>query len=289
MEFLVSDPVSVEAPTLIDLSTETKRRYVTDLFEDGRVTVRQWPLVARDDWGTETRPRPTFVRRGGTYYQVRVADERILDRERWLFAFERRDEPPADDEVVATAPFDSVSGTDRRIVEAALDAIYAGNDGFLGEPEFDELPGVEYHQDLPAGESDLVPSPPFDVVEYEDEYFRPVTDQRVVAVPEWTFSIDPVAESRAELDAHARETVPDARLAGSRLSGDAREVLETAIEENRHLEDAPLSDGLSEVLDELGIRDDLRPLDAYEERTAFRGAVASYEEEWYRFDLLCDP
>lgn len=286
--YLVSDPVSVGATTRVDFDTETKEQYVADLFENGQVTVVEWPLVRREDWGTETRPRPTFVLREGTYYEVQVTAERRLERERWLFAFERRDEVPPDDARVATDPFTSLSEKDRRVVDAALGAIYAGSDDFLGEPEFEELQAVEFHQDLPAGESDLVPSPPFDYVDYENDYFRPVTDQRVVSVPEWTYEIEPIAESKEEFVSYASDTIPTTRLSPEDVSESAREVLETAIEEDRHQEDAPLSDGLSAVLDELGIAGDLRPLAEYDDRAAFREVVASYDDVWYVFDLLVD-
>lgn len=286
--FLVSDPVSVTAATRVDFATETKQQYVDELFETGRVTVREWPLVARDTWGTDTRPRPTFIHHDGTYYEVQVTDQRYVEQERWLFAFERTDSNPPDDATVITDPFTSLSAQDRQIVKAALDAIHAGHDGFLGEPEFDGLQAVEYHQDLSANESGLVPSPPFDFVQYENEFFNPVTDQRIVAVPEWTYTIESVADSADELEAYATETVPDVRLNGT-LSDGAREILDTTVTEKRYEEENSLSDGLSEVLTELGIAGDLEPLDAYEERTAFRGVVATYDDARYQFDLLVDP
>lgn len=288
--FLLSDPLAVDADARVDFTDGTKRQYLEDLFETGRVTVREWPLVARDAWGTDTRPRPTFLRRDGRYYEVRVENRRQVDEDRWLFGFERTDDGLPDDATVASEPFTGLSELDRRVVRAALDAVYAGHDGFVGDPEFDELQAVEYHRDLPADGSGLVPSPPFDFVEAEREFFRAVTDWRTVPVPEWTFSIEPIGDSVDHLEASARETVPDARFDG--VSGSARKVLDASVGERDgrpYEEDAPLSDGLSEVIGGLGIADDLRPLDGYGDRTAFRGAVASYGGEWYRFDLLVEP
>lgn len=287
--FLVSDPVSVQAETRVDFATETKQQYVADLFENGRVTAQQWPLVARDEWGTGTRPRPTFIRRDGTYYEVRVTDQQHVEQERWLFAFERTDEIPPDDARVLNDPFTSLSEADGRIVRAALDAIYAGHDGFLGDPEFDDLQFVQYHHDMSVEESELVPSPPFDFVQSEDEYFGAVTEQRVVSVPEWTFAVEPIADTEDDFETYVTETIPETRLDENGLSDAAREILNTAVSESQHEEDDPLSDGLSEVLGELGIIGDLEPIGAYEERTAFRGVVASYDDSWYRFDLLAVP
>lgn len=286
-EFLVSDPSSVSATTRIDFATETKQLYAEELFETGSVTVHQWPLVAQDAWGTRTRPRSTFVRRDGTYYEVRVENDRRVSRNRWLFAVERTDSMPPDDARVVSHPGTSLSEGDRQILDAALDAVYADNDGFLGDPEFDGLQAVEYHQDLSVDDSDLVPDPPFDFVQAEDDYFRVVTDQRSVSIPEWTYSTDQIATSPAEFETAAKEIVPDARLQATTLSEDAREVLDTAVDGNQpYEEEDPLSDGLSTVLDELGIGSDLQPLDAYDDQTAFRWVVATYDDAWYRFDLL---
>lgn len=288
--FLVSDPVAVEADTRIDFATETKQQYLADLFENGIVTVHQWPLVARDEWGQETRPRSTFIQREGTYYEVQVTDQRLVERERWLFALERTDSTPPDDARVISQPFNSLSEQDRGIVQAALDAIHAGADGFLGDPEFDDLQAVQYHQDLSVDESELVPSPPFDFVEAESERFRVITDQRVVSIPEWTFSLEPIADSQSEFETYAVETVPDARLDEVDFSDGARQVLDTAVgTDGRYEEEGSVSDGLSEVLDKLGIGADLQPLDSYEDQAAFRGVIASYDDAWYRFDLLITP
>lgn len=288
-EFLVSDPGSVAAETRIDIASETKQQYIADLFEHGQVTVLQWPLVPQDQWSTTRRTRPTFLHRDGTYYEVTVTNERFVDRDRWLFAVERVDSNPPDDARVGSEPFNSLSARDRQILHAALDAIHADADEFLGEPAFDDLQPVQFHHDISVEESALVPSPPFDYVQAENEYFRVVTEQRIVSVPEWTFSVEPVADSSEAFETYAREAVPDARLRTTDLSADASEVLHTAVTDGPYEEDDSLSDGLSEVFGELGIAKDLQPLDAYEEQTAFRWVIASYDDAWYRFDLQITP
>ncbi|MFD1644102.1 hypothetical protein [Haloarchaeobius litoreus] len=286
-EFLVDDPVAVRAETRIDYDTGTKENWLAELFETGSVTAVQWPLVRPDDWGAETRPRPTFLRHDDAYHEVTTDRTRQVERERWLFAVQRADEEPPDSATVAGEPF-GLSDRDREILQAALDAVYADNDGFLGEPDVDGLQPVQYHRDVDPGTSELVPEPPFDYVDYAGDTYRVVVEQRTVTVPERTFAVEQVASSRDALDSYADETVPDARFDRDALSEAARDVLDAAVESDpgsRYHEEPPLSDGLATVLDRLGIGDDLRPYDEYDERAVFRNAVASYDDDWYLFDL----
>jgi len=289
--YLQPDPTEVDATTRVDFATETKRAYVTELFETGSVTVQQLPLVGRDRWGTGTRPRPTFLQHEGAFYEVSITEERSLDRERWQFAVQRHDEDPPDDATVATDPFD-LSDQDRRVLEAALDAVYAGSDGFLGDPEFEELQTVEYHRGLDADASDLVPSPPFDFVRYEDEPFRPTAEKRSVDVPEWTYTVEEITDERPAFDEHARSKIVEHDLTGGALSESAREALDTAISEDpgeRYEEGAPPSETLSELLASLGIADDLKSVDAYDDRVDFRNVVAEYRDSVYSLSLIVTP
>jgi hypothetical protein len=274
----------------VDFTAETKQQYTSELFDTGSVTVQQWPLVGRDRWGTDTQPRPTFLRRDGVFYQVHISEERQLERDRWHFAVTRTEETPPDDATVEEQPFDR-SPQDKRILEAALEAVYAGNDGFLGDPQFEDLQTVEYHQHLDAEASALVPSPPFDYVEQGDEYFRPVTEQRTVTVPEWTYTLEEIGNNREAFEEHARAAILELDLRSRDLSEAARGVIDDAISEDprRYEEDAPPSDGLAEVLDTLGIAGDLQPIDSYDDRVDFRGVVAEYEGTVYRFSLIVTP
>lgn len=286
-EFLRPNPLEIRADTRIDFDRETKESYLETLFDDGSVTARQWPLAPIEEWGRDERPLPAFLLHEGTYYDVRVTDRRTVEEERHLFAVERPDEDPPEDGSILREPFDSLSDRDREILQEALDAVHAGSDGFLGEPEFDELQPVQYHQDMSAEESDLVPDPGFDYVEYVDDYYRVITEQREVSIPERTFSIETIGDSESTLEEYALEVVPDARFES--VSGDVEEILdEVTSEEDRrdYNEDPPPSDGLSTILEELGIASDLEPYDSYDERVNFRGTVGSYEGDWYVFDLL---
>ncbi|QUO49133.1 hypothetical protein [Halorubrum ruber] len=288
--YLWPDPTVIDATTRVDFTTEAKTAFLSELFETGTVTVRQWPLVGRDQWGTETRPRPTFLERDGTFYEVRITDERVLERERWHFAVDRVDETPPDGAAVAEPPFD-LSEQDERVLDAALDAVYAGNDGFLGDPEFDELQTVEFHHGLDADASALVPSPPFEFVEYSDEFFRAVTERRTVDVPEWTYAIDEIAASPGGFTEYARDAIVERDLDAVGLSDGARGVLDDAIAEDprRYEEGAPPSANLDEALDALGIAEDLEPIESYDDRVDFRNVVVEYRDGVYRFDLIVTP
>ncbi|WP_254841463.1 hypothetical protein [Natronomonas marina] len=133
----------------------------------------------------------------------------------------------------------------------------------------------------------------FEYVEYEGETFRAVTQERTVSVPEWTYKLEEVRDSRERLETYATEAVPDARLDAPSLSDDGREVLDAAVNEEdgrpTYEEDAPLSDGLASVLEQLGIAADLQSLDAYDGLTRFTDIVALYDGTWYRFRLVIDP
>jgi len=292
-EYLWRDPTAIPATTRVDFTDETKTRYVSELFGTSSVTVQQWPLVWRVSWGEDTVPRPTFLGQDDTFYEVTITDERYLERERWHFAVERTEETPPDDVTVEQTPLD-LSLQDRRVIEAALDAVYAGSDGFLGEPEFDERQTVEYHRGLDAEASELVPSPPFDFVQHQhsDEYFRPITERRSVRVPEWTYAVDEIASTPEEFIAYARDAIVKHDLSSSGLSESARGVVDDAVsEENprRYGESAPPSEELLEVLNSLEIAGDLRPVEEYAGRVDFDAVVATYQDSLYSFSLIVKP
>ena len=291
-EYFWEDPVDIPATTQVDFTDGTKEQYVSELFDTGSVTAQQWPLVWRSPWGTTTVPRPTFLERDGAYYQVRITDERQLERKRWHFALQRVEESPPSSATVAETPVDA-SAQDKRVIDAALSAVYAGSDGFLGEPDFAELQTVEYHQGLDAEASDLIPSPPFEYIkpQHSEEYYRPVTEQQVVSVPEWKYAISEVGSSASELTAYARNEIVDTELNGD-LSRPANDIIDDAISEEdprRYGESAPPSDALIEVLTQLDIASDLQPVEEYPERVDFKDVVAIYNNTVYSFDLIVSP
>lgn len=290
--YLRTDPTEIPAVTEVDFTEATKSQYLAELFATGTVTVQQWPLVRRVQWGTGTAPRPTFLERDDRLYRVSIADQRYVTRERWHFAVVRTEETPPSDAVVAETPVD-LSPQDSRVLAAALSAVYAGGDGFLGEPDFDELQTVEYHQGLDAAASELVPDPPFDVVKRRDteQYYRPVTERRTVRVPTWTYAIEELTADPAEFISRARAEIVTHDLP-SDLSDAAQRVVADAISDDdprRYGESAPPSDALTEVLGHLGIADDLEPIDSYADRVDFDQVAATYGNATYAFSLLVKP
>lgn len=291
-EYYRENPVKIPATTRVDFTEDTKTQYLAELFETGSVTAQQWPLVHRSRWGTTTVPRPTFLERDGTYYQVVIADEQQLTRGRWHFAVKRVEETPPDDAAIVETPVDG-SSQDKRIIEAAMSAVYAGADDFLGEPEFEDLQAVQYHQGLDAEASELIPSPPFDYIkhQYSEEYYRPVTEHRIVNVPVWTYTISEVGTTASELIARAESEIVTHDLTGD-LTEAAQGVVENATSEEdprRYGESAPPSDPLLEVLTQLDIAADLQPIDSYSERVDFKDVVATYDGATYSFGLIVSP
>jgi hypothetical protein len=291
-EYYRENPVKIPATTRVDFTEDTKTQYLAELFETGSVTAQQWPLVHRSRWGTTTVPRPTFLERDGTYYQVVIADEQQLTRGRWHFAVKRVEETPPDDATIVETPVDD-SSQDKRIIEAAMSAVYAGADDFLGEPEFEDLQAVQYHQGLDAEASELIPSPPFDYIkhQYSEEYYRPVTEHRIVNVPVWTYTISEVGTTTSELIARAESEIVTHDLTGD-LTEAAQGVVEDATSEEdprRYGESAPPSDPLLEVLTQLDIAADLQPIDSYSERVDFKDVVATYDGATYSFGLIVSP
>jgi hypothetical protein len=291
-EYYRENPVKIPATTRVDFTEDTKAQYLAELFETGSVTAQQWPLVHRSRWGTTTVPRPTFLERDGTYYQVAIADEQQLTRGRWHFAVKRVEETPPDDATIVETPVDD-SSQDKRIIEAAMSAVYAGADDFLGEPEFEDLQAVQYHQGLDAEASELIPSPPFDYIkhQYSEEYYRPVTEHRIVNVPVWTYTISEVGTTASELIARAESEIVTHDLTGD-LTEAAQGVVEDATSEEdprRYGESAPPSDPLLEVLTQLDIAADLQPIDSYSERVDFKDVVATYDGATYSFGLIVSP
>ena len=49
--YLWPDPTEIRAVTRVDFTAEMKTQYVSELFDQGSVTVKQWPLVRRAQWG----------------------------------------------------------------------------------------------------------------------------------------------------------------------------------------------------------------------------------------------
>lgn len=284
----VEDPVEIGSNYNVDYSDEYKRSKVDELVETGTVSTRGWELSYRVDWGRDWRDKRQCVRRDGTYYRIFVEDAADVDRQRWQFFLGWDDQDPADDDTVVSLPLDSLSEQDRTVVAAGAEAIPP--EGRRPSPSNTTRSKVIFHEELDADESELVPSPPFDYLKYEGEYFRATTAKETATRKEQTFAAELVAESRSEYDRYGRQTFPDARFSDASLSSDAASVLDEATGgDGLYEETTPLSGGLEEVLGHLSIEDDLDSPDAYDDPTWFRDAVAEYDHRWYEFDFVVYP
>lgn len=283
------DPLAIRSQFTPDYSDAYKHETAEELVETGTVSTRAWELCYRSDWGTEPRDRRRCLLYDGTYYRVRVEDvEERVPREQWAVYLDWRADPPGADDEVATLPLETLSDQDRRILTRLVERL--APPGRRGDPH-DLDWAAFYHDDLDAEASDLVPEPPFDYLETDDETFavrtKRVTDER----KEQTFSVEAVADSREAYLDYARSTFPDGEIDESSLSTEARQLLQTVTEGygGIHKETAPLSDELEAVVEQVGIGEALQPLDAYGDRTPFRNALAEYGGDWYEFDLIVAP
>jgi hypothetical protein len=233
-------------------------------------------------------PAPRFLERDGAYHRVTVSSERVVERDRRLFYVDLLDGEPDGDGPVASPPFASLDERDATVLSAALGAVYADRGSPLDNGELDDPNAVTYHEDLDAGESALVPSPPFEYVQYEDRYYEAVAERASVPVTERTFAVERVASTREGLREHVLSALPATRFSQVSLSGDARGVLDDAVDDD-YTEPPPASTALTDVLSPLGIADALDPYDQYEDEARFRGVLARYDGTWYEFDLTVTP
>lgn len=288
LDYHVEDPLEIRSKYTPDYSDAYKRETVEELVETGTVSTRAWELGYRLSWGRERRDLKRCLRYDGTYYRVHVESSRDVARERWTIYLDWTADGPAEDDTVAARPVTSLSERDRAVFDAVLEELPATGRRLQDPVDY----GVVYHRELDAGESELVPDPPFDYLEKEWETPRVVTrridDERV----ERTVSVEPVAESESECLEYARSEFPEARLRRSDLSDAARDVVDEVAgpgDAIAYEEEPPLSDGLEEVLERLGIADELRPHEEYEEPVEFAGALATYQDAWTVFGLEIYP
>jgi len=281
--FLV-DPTEVSAHYPNDYSDGYKESRVGELVGTGTVSALEWPLVAEREWGRERRDQRRCFAHDGTYYRVHIDDVEERDRERWEFRLRWDDQRPSTEATVEPFPTPSLGEPDRELVAAVVENLPTS--AHLEPSPFEH---AVFHDELDPEASDLVPSPSFEYLAYDDEHYRARTVRTVGPERERTFSAEPVAQSRSEYEQYARETFPDADYDDVELSTDAEEILDEVASSGYGYEDyeeePPLSDALEEVLEPLGIADQLEPFDAYEESTRFEGALGRFDGIWYEFEL----
>ncbi|WP_132060499.1 hypothetical protein [Halorussus amylolyticus] len=283
--YLLDDLAETTAQYAVDYPTAHKRSVIETLFESGSVTTDGLQFTGRAEFGTTTRVFPRFARRDGTIYQIVPTDRSETTATRWVFYLDLTDEEPDSSATVVSEPPSSLSETDRTIVEQAMERTAASRSSPL-DADDSEFPyrGVQFHEGLDPSESDLIPNPPFDYVERNDNRFAALAERGTVTVTEYSFEARAVGTSAEELVSYLDEEVVDARFDREQLSAEATDVLDTATatESGRlYTEEGRLSDGLRTVADRLGMGEHMPSRSA----ASFDQSLCRYGGEWYEARL----
>lgn len=286
---LAEDPIEIRSTFDLDYSDEYKRRKMQELVRTGTVSTRGWGLSYLTDWGDTQRQIDQCLLYDGTYYRPIVESSEEVTRDTWAFYVDWTVDEPSADSDVATFPVDSLSEQDSRIIDVAVTDL-PSPDRRVGPPD-DYDWAVQYHAGLDPSASDLVPNPPFEYVRTEDETFGAVAERIPVKRTNRTISAEAIGTSEAAFEQFARQEFADADLSPQSLTDETRPIVDEITEklDNLYEEEPPPSDGLEAVLEQLGIAEDLRPHDEYQEYTWFRGALAEYVGQWYTIDLNIHP
>ncbi|WP_435316913.1 hypothetical protein [Haloarchaeobius sp. TZWSO28] len=284
--FIQTDPTDIHAQQAIDYSPEYKRSVVETLLDQGTAEAVQWQLAYDREFGTTTRPEPKFIVDDGTYYSVQETDRAEFTEDRWVFYFDLVDaEPDSGDTVVTEAPT-SLSETDRLLVRRAREAV-TGHGSFY---DVDDDPlqgrGPHFHHEMDPEASNLVPSAPFDYFRRGDQYLVPRAERGPVDLTRYTFGIEAVAGSRAELEAHVESTVVDAVFDPADLDPGAVDILRDVTGNGIggvHSESGQLSDGLDQLADRLGMTPYIPENPG--QYTSLTGSLFSFEDRWWRGSL----
>lgn len=282
-QFLDPPLVAQEADLTLGYDERYRRQLVDRLLETGTVETRELAYTIQRAFGTETKSAPRFTQHDGTYYRISITDREETPTERRALYVEPIDESPPSSASVTTIPVDGLSDRDRRAVETALNSVSPPG----REPlDTDDLGfpyrGVVFHHQIDEGDTDLLPEPPFEYLERDGDYFRVAVSRGTVEMVDYSFRARPVAESRSALEQYTAEEVAVASLDAGDLSGGARDVLRTAIEDAHYRESLPRSSGLEELFSALGM------LDAFpgDPTTAvFEDVLFEFDGTWYSADL----
>jgi hypothetical protein len=270
----------------VDYSPEYKRAVVEELFENGTVDVLQFQLGYDQSFGTTTRPRPVFVERDGTYYWVTERDRTEVTENRWVFYLDLVDETPGTEDTVVTGPPASLSATDQLVVERALEATIGHGQPYDRDDDPAHARGPTFHRGMDPDASALIPRAPFDYVEYGGDYLVPRAERTDVPLTRYTFGIEPVATSRAALDAFVDANLVDARFVADDLSAEAVDILDATAKPrygDSYAEHGELSPGFRAILDELGMTEHIPEDPGPFERMG--GAILTYDERWFTASL----
>lgn len=285
-QYYTEDLAEISANHAIDYPDEYKQSVVETLIREGSVEVTQLPLAYDREFGTTSRPRPRFTVVDGTYYLIVQENEQEILEALWVFYLDLIDDTPESSSTVVSGPPSSLSQTDRKIVESAMESVAASRNSPLDADQHGFPPrGVRFHEHMNPDASDLVPDPPFDYLEEGDHYFAANAEQGEVTLDRYEFSARGVATTREELEAFFADEFVDARFEASELPASVVDVLDTATdvdEANRYSDDGSMSDGLEAIVDRLGMLEYIPENDSY---TELSGTVFWYDGRWYEGEL----
>ncbi|ELZ87727.1 hypothetical protein C453_05219 [Haloferax elongans ATCC BAA-1513] len=284
--FIEADPTQITSHFSIDYPASYKRKIVATLIEEKTVDVVEWQLAYDRSFGTTTHPEPQFIERDGTYYSVTETGRTESTETRWVFYLDLVDETPTSSDTVVTEPPSSLSETDQLLVERALEPVW----GHTGAVDVDERPlggrGPTFHHQMDPDASELVPSAPFDYLNQGDAYFVPRAERGPVQLTRYTFEVEPVASSQAELESYVDSTVVDATFDADNSTDGVISILETATDIGSgrlYKERGSMSDELTTITDRLGMTDNIpTEQSGY---VSLNGAVMSFSGTWYRASL----
>jgi hypothetical protein len=208
-------------------------------------TPEQRRVVAEVIENTETRTygrRPIadgeYVEYEGEYYRVTVEETGTKAIARPTLSGEAVNESDAEDAV----EIDRYTRSDRQAVEFAVATA-------------DES-GEFYVLHSKPSETDLLPEPEHEYLQYYDRYVRLVVEERLVTEQEYTYTLEQVAASATEFASDAVESVVTASYRPAKLSGEQNEILRRAIEDE-YTEFSPVSERFRDLLERLGEDGDL--------------------------------
>lgn len=280
--YLMDDLTDVTAKYAIDYPTAYKESIIETLFESGTVTVDELQFAGRGEFGTTTRVFPLFTERQGTIYQIIPTGQSETTTTRWVFYLDLIDGEPDTSATVVSGPPSELSDTDQAIVKSAMERTAASRSPPLDADDYDfPYRGVQFHDSVDASGSDLIPSPPFDYVEQNGNYFAANAERGTVTVTRYSFEARPVGASTAALASHLDEEFVDTRFDRGQLSSGAVDVLDTAtaVDAGRlYSEQGSMSDGLTTVTNRLGMGAHM-PEDL--SSVSFDQSLCRYDGQWY--------
>jgi hypothetical protein len=257
------DPSRRLVLSLSPLDGPLRHRHVVDLTETGPpwdeaafnatldgstyTTQHHPPFPLRED------DERTYARRNGTYYHLDsllVGEETVERPILRLYEVGRTDELDDAPEHVSQS---SLPKADQRAVKIAYFVARARDDGGGVPWGLVERGGYVYRNEEAIAASALLAESEPSHVEYREAIYEVRVARETFHEPIYRADVDPVADSKSEMEAILRASLLDARVSREELSVDERDVLLRARRDS-HGESHPYSDAFASLLKKLGER-----------------------------------